>query len=257
MVADFAPLVVGNTWVYSYVNTSGAIVLSSTSVTYKIRRDSVNNNIHYYEFVQYDTSASRDTVSLGFVRDSSNYLKNNVLPLYSSHFVTKSSLGGSEGSYTLSSNATSSETDDGGGFSTYTIQSTYTQNIGLTYYYNYTEAYHHVGGYVREYYTYSLTSSNIQLQALSVTPGKVTANRSFVDNFKLINHKINYALLSPELVTVAVYDIKGSLVRVLLNQRQSAGSYALEVPKQLSSGSYIVSCKAGNYKNNIRLFIAK
>jgi len=186
VVADFAPLAVRNTWVYSYVSTSGAIVLSSTSVTYKIRRDSISNGIHYYEFVTYDTSDRRDTVSLGFVRDSSNYLKNTIFPLYSSHFVAKSSLGGSEGSYTLSYNATSSETDDGGGFSTHTIQSTYTQNIGLTYYYNYTNAYQHVGGYVMQYYTYSLTSSNIQLQALPVTPGKVTTNHSFVDNFKSI-----------------------------------------------------------------------
>ena len=58
----------------------------------------------------------------------------------------------------------------------------------------------------------------------------------FVDN-----NTIRYRVESPSLVTIAVYDATGRLVKMLVNQRQDAGVYSVQwYPGNIAKGTYFV-----------------
>jgi flagellar hook assembly protein FlgD len=58
----------------------------------------------------------------------------------------------------------------------------------------------------------------------------------FVDN-----NTIRYRVESTSAVTIAVYDAKGQLIKVLVNQTQAAGVYSVQwLPGNIAKGIYFV-----------------
>jgi hypothetical protein len=58
----------------------------------------------------------------------------------------------------------------------------------------------------------------------------------FVDN-----NTIRYRVESTSAVTIAVYDLNGQLIKVLVNQTQEAGVYSVQwTPGKIAKGTYFV-----------------
>jgi hypothetical protein len=55
------------------------------------------------------------------------------------------------------------------------------------------------------------------------------------------NNTIRYRIESTSAVTIAIYDLKGELVKVLVNQTQEPGVYSVQwIPGQIANGTYFV-----------------
>ena len=72
----------------------------------------------------------------------------------------------------------------------------------------------------------------------------------FVDN-----NTIRYHVETPSNVTIAVFDSKGALVKMLVNQRQDAGVYSVQWnPGNIAKGTYFVQALTnGTVKQSISL----
>ena len=68
---------------------------------------------------------------------------------------------------------------------------------------------------------------------------------------------IRYSVDAPSHVKIAVYDLKGSLVNVLSDKKQEAGTYSIQLPtKSMPSGTYIIhALKDGTLKQNVKLVV--
>jgi formylglycine-generating enzyme required for sulfatase activity len=82
------------------------------------------------------------------------------------------------------------------------------------------------------------TQSTVDFHWLTIAPGRFST-------------KIEYALENQGLVKIAVFDCKGSLVRMLVSGSRSAGTYSTlwdcknDIGKSVGAGSYIISVSAG------------
>jgi hypothetical protein len=69
---------------------------------------------------------------------------------------------------------------------------------------------------------------------------------------------IHYSINSAGLVTLKVYDILGTQVASLVNERQEAGSYTVEFnAANLPSGIYFYMLTSGNFKETKKLILLK
>ena len=66
---------------------------------------------------------------------------------------------------------------------------------------------------------------------------------------------IQYQVIAPSQIAIAVYDAKGNLVKVLVNQKQDAGSYSQQFnSKELGAGVYFIKIiKDGVLKQTLRV----
>ncbi len=62
------------------------------------------------------------------------------------------------------------------------------------------------------------------------------------------DNAFSYSLPSAAFSTIRLFDIRGRLVRTLVNSLQQPGSYSASLPIGLSAGSYLVSFRAGEQK---------
>ncbi len=69
---------------------------------------------------------------------------------------------------------------------------------------------------------------------------------------------IKFSLPKSEYVSVKVYDMKGSLVKVLVNEKFAAGSFEVSFGAEgLSSGVYYYRMEAGSYSETKRMMYLK
>jgi plastocyanin len=102
--------------------------------------------------------------------------------------------------------------------------------------------------------------------SLTVTTG-VEQISSIVDVFRLKQNfpnpfnpstKINFSIPSRELVTLAVYDLVGNQVETLVSEELNAGEYEFNFnAKNLTSGVYFYTLRAGNLKDTKRMLLVK
>lgn len=70
--------------------------------------------------------------------------------------------------------------------------------------------------------------------------------------------KINYSIAAPSFVQLKIYDILGNEVKELVNEYQNSGSYIFNFNgSDLSSGTYIMQLKAGEYLQSKKILLLK
>jgi peptidoglycan/xylan/chitin deacetylase (PgdA/CDA1 family) len=69
---------------------------------------------------------------------------------------------------------------------------------------------------------------------------------------------IEYAVPSTEHVSITLYNLRGELVKTLVNQKQSAGTYKVTLPgADLTSRVYLYNLRAGSFNETKRLVLIK
>jgi len=74
---------------------------------------------------------------------------------------------------------------------------------------------------------------------------------------------IDYALASPERVSIAVYNVRGELIRMLVSERKPAGWYSVEWDGRdqhgnpVASGVYVSRMQAGSFTDSKKLILLK
>ena len=74
---------------------------------------------------------------------------------------------------------------------------------------------------------------------------------------------INYNLSNPGMVNLSIYNIKGELIKTLLNEKEKAGERSVlwngkdNYQKQVSSGIYLYKMKAGKYTSTKKMILLK
>ncbi|MGH7495633.1 MAG: Ig-like domain-containing protein [bacterium] len=69
---------------------------------------------------------------------------------------------------------------------------------------------------------------------------------------------ITYSLAKPEHVKLAVYDIQGRQVQVLIDEKQNAGPYSISFDgRKLASGMYLYRLSAGSFVDEQRMLLLK
>jgi hypothetical protein len=77
-----------------------------------------------------------------------------------------------------------------------------------------------------------------------ITSPRLTNPASF--NISIVSHKLTFVLQKETFVSVRIYDLKGKLLQVLLNEAQNAGAHSLPLSwNSLSEGSYVIDLNAG------------
>ena len=100
-----------------------------------------------------------------------------------------------------------------------------------------------------------------------VDPDGVEDANGVVNSFNLAQNypnpfnpstKISYAIQSPELVTLRVYDVLGREVAMLVNQYQSAGNHTVSFDaSSLASGMYFYKLEAGSFQSIKKMMLLK
>jgi len=88
-------------------------------------------------------------------------------------------------------------------------------------------------------------------------PTNLEVMQNFPNPFNPLT-RINYELQIANYVTLSVYDINGRLVKELVNQKQSAGSYEVNFDGSgLPSGTYIYRLQAGDFSETKKMVLLK
>jgi hypothetical protein len=88
-------------------------------------------------------------------------------------------------------------------------------------------------------------------------PNKFALRQNYPNPFNPTT-KICFDLPQDENVLLSVYDLRGSKVRDILNEKKQAGYYELNFDGNgLSSGIYIVTLKSGNFNSTKRMILLK
>jgi hypothetical protein len=120
---------------------------------------------------------------------------------------------------------------------------------------------------------YSINASNIIFgDALSHIVAVHGAEQSHTSEFKLWQNypnpfnpstRINYRLSAPGKVTIRIFDISGTLVRTILDERSNAGTYSVdwngtdESGKMVSSGIYLCRIQTGGTVQIMKMVLLK
>jgi Secretion system C-terminal sorting domain len=104
-------------------------------------------------------------------------------------------------------------------------------------------------------------------EVVITTIGIGNNNEILVDNFRLEQNYpnpfnpvtiINYQLPMFNFVSLKVYDVLGNEVAILVNQKQSAGSYSVEFDgANFSSGKYFYKITVGEFSDVKRMILVK
>jgi len=105
------------------------------------------------------------------------------------------------------------------------------------------------------------TTQNVTsvLQVSTVTPEKFSLQQNFPNPFNP-STIINYQLAVNSFVTLKVYDMQGKEAASLVNEKQSAGSYAVDFNTQqfnLPSGVYFYTLNTGNFTETRKMMLVK
>lgn len=115
-------------------------------------------------------------------------------------------------------------------------------------------------------YSYVCTLHGGMNGSISVTTG-IEQTSSIADVFKLKQNfpnpfnpttKISFSIPAREFVTLAVYDLVGNEVESIVSQELNAGQYEYNFEgKNLTSGVYFYTLRAGNLKDTKRMLLVK
>ena len=104
---------------------------------------------------------------------------------------------------------------------------------------------------------------------VSITFGHFSKSNTFVTNYEYVLYQnypnpfnpsttINYSIKSAGLVTLKVYDILGTEVATLVNERKEPGNYDVTFnAANLPSGIYVYMLISGNFLDSKKLILAK
>ena len=102
------------------------------------------------------------------------------------------------------------------------------------------------------------SSMNIDKQIPSI----YTLHQNFPNPFNPAT-QINYDLPEDALVKVVVFDVMGRKVKTLMNESQSSGYHSLrwdatnDMDESISSGMYIYTIQARNYRSSKKMVLLK
>lgn len=104
----------------------------------------------------------------------------------------------------------------------------------------------------------TVTGGVIGIQSISnVIPDKFSLSQNYPNPFNP-NTIINYQLTINSLVVLNVYDVNGRLVKNLVNEKQSAGSYEVNFDGSgLPSGTYIYRIQSGDFSETKKMLLLK
>lgn len=108
-------------------------------------------------------------------------------------------------------------------------------------------------------------SSNFLIRVYN--PIGITANSTFVDNYKLYQNypnpfnpvtKIKFDIKESTHVKITVYDVSGKIISVLMNKLINTGSYEVEFDgNRLPSGVYFYKFEAGQFTDSKTMILVK
>lgn len=104
-------------------------------------------------------------------------------------------------------------------------------------------------------YSQHLSNININLPISDIREDNtsIIANLIFLPNPFRTNSKLLFSLPFEDNVRLSVYDIKGSLLKTLLNQRMTAGPYQIQL--DLKPGVYFLNFNFGKHKFNRKITV--
>jgi hypothetical protein len=73
-------------------------------------------------------------------------------------------------------------------------------------------------------------------------------SQNLQQGIQISGNKASYTVNASVLVTIRLYDLKGRLIKTLLNDKQEAGEHGIILPYGIAQGRYILSYKAGEYQ---------
>ena len=99
--------------------------------------------------------------------------------------------------------------------------------------------------------------SNVEEERAVPIPGEVTLEQNWPNPFNG-ETKIRFSLPSPERVRIAVYDILGRQVALLLDEERRAGVFDVYwKPERLASGIYFARLEAGTTRHTRKMLLLK
>jgi hypothetical protein len=107
-----------------------------------------------------------------------------------------------------------------------------------------------------------LTEKPIPIQTIDDAP-TATALRSIHPNPFNPQTTVEYSLFARERVRIAIYDVRGTLVRRLVDQTMAAGDHSVtwdghdDAGRSTSSGIYFVRMLAGRYEEVRKIVMLK
>ena len=104
--------------------------------------------------------------------------------------------------------------------------------------------------------------SNIYLNKLSVFADKISVSSAYPNPF---NNQTNILIDLPKesYLAIKIYNLKGELVRALLDEKKSAGNYSIswdgkgDHSSYVSSGTYLLQTRAENYNKISKIILLK
>ena len=95
------------------------------------------------------------------------------------------------------------------------------------------------------------------VEKLKTVPDNFQLSQNYPNPFNPAT-KIEYSINEPSLVSLRVFDILGNKISELVNKYQAAGTYRYEFDgSNLSSGTYILQLKAGNFMDTKKMLLMK
>ena len=111
------------------------------------------------------------------------------------------------------------------------------------------------GGYNFSYIDFVLVTTDIREN--SETPLSFNLQQNYPNPFNPTT-RIEYSIPYAAEVIIAISDIMGKEVEVLVNEFKNPGNYSIQFDaSELSSGVYFYQMKAGNYLSNKKLILLK
>ncbi len=104
--------------------------------------------------------------------------------------------------------------------------------------------------------------SRLLLEKTQKLPEQVTVSSSFPNPFNN-ETRISFTLPHDTFVSIKIYNVKGELVKTLMNELKLPGSYSANWTgvddqfRQVSSGTYILDVTAGEYRNISKIVLLK
>jgi photosystem II stability/assembly factor-like uncharacterized protein len=114
-------------------------------------------------------------------------------------------------------------------------------------------------GYHGEIYRTGNGGGTVDIKTTSTIPNKYSLFQNYPNPFNP-STKINYELKSSGFVSLKVFDLLGKEVASLVNEKQSAGSYAVDfnlAEYNLPSGIYFYTLNTGEFKETRKMVLLK
>jgi sugar lactone lactonase YvrE len=103
----------------------------------------------------------------------------------------------------------------------------------------------------------SIIDLNITSVEFDNNPVEYSLHQNFPNPFNP-STRIDYYIPESTIVTLKIYDLTGSLVTTLINERKEKGYHSVEFDgKGLSAGTYFYSFRAGSYSNTKKMTLIK